>query len=199
MIVKKGLVGRQFAVPTKAQGRLIGMTRRNRAGFFQFRSKGRGPMFLAFACVVEGDIANHLCHPCPEVGPWLKLVQLPQRQQRCFLHDIFGGAAIAGDSYGHEPKGAKGCFKLRSEIQRLLLTARSTLVRRIPSCPAHVQQSERVCRRYAISLQLTQKRSCRDGASTASSKTPPNATPVSSPNYHAKCANALLASAMRCV
>jgi len=28
MIVKKGLVGRQFAVPTEAQGRLVGMARR---------------------------------------------------------------------------------------------------------------------------------------------------------------------------
>src|SRR3954469_16021151 len=114
-------------------------------------------MLLPFSRVVEGNITDHLCHPCTEVGPRLKLIQLPQRQQRCFLHDIFSAAAVAGDANCHEPEGAKGCFELRSEIQRLLVTARSTLARRIPVCPAHVNTTEkgmsRPCQNLAIHVE----------------------------------------------
>jgi len=109
------------------------------SGFIEFATQGRCSVFLSFAGVIQGDIADHLCHPCPEVGAWLKLIQLPQREQRCLLNDILRPCSVSSDPDGDEPEGTEGSLELRSEVQWLLGSRRSVVARwGIPVCPSHV-------------------------------------------------------------
>ena len=64
--------------------------------------------------IIQGDVTNDFCEPCPYVRSGLACVPLSHRNYRCLLNNIFGIGMIPHDSNRHEPQ----CTMRGTELRR---------------------------------------------------------------------------------
>jgi hypothetical protein len=58
---------------------------------------------LLFPPSVQCDVANHLPHPCGEIGSSLELLELAKGDGGGLLHHVFRERSVTHDSDGNEP------------------------------------------------------------------------------------------------